>query len=1319
MDVVHFVELSYRLGEEEERTGRTFTPALKKLEIITDLPDRVYPGQEIETTIQVKDIQGKPVPKADLTAMAYNQLLNYNPSDLPYYGPPVIGRHAKASYELGEQLTATSTIPLSYDYWNAYARLDTLDYYRFAYPRENIFIHTEDTPDGITQFTPYVMHNGEALEIYAIECDGIPLFFSWTYHQQGYSFPVENATPHSFHTLTLRLHDRVLTLEGIHFEPGKKTLISMERDYLPEQVKQIQMPNQSGNKNHERYYLTDKEILKYKDFISEIRVHSGVNVSWLQQKDKIYPVYYRQNNEENRTVLYGPFPPGRTSYRGGVEYTHTGGFRYEYEPTVVYKYSLQTTTPGELKFSKQDNLLHVHEFHITADSIQRFLAGKEESNLWYWQPEEFTLWRPGLKLHLDLSHTKIKSRIGGVAFYDKNSDITTVHPKEMLQNNSRNTSLPAGMYDIYLFYMNGEYRKIEDIPVQENCYIRLNMINKEIHPANDISGEWLSQITEVWINYQKDNPTEETSTLEKYYQPVNLHAGTNARTIEGIATDAEGDPFTGCFLLVAGTNFGTITDTNGKFILNLEGLPVKDMYRLNISFIGFNTLEINAAAGNYVQATMDTEAMLLDEVIVIGYGTQKRLDYAAAIGITQSSDSYQVPASAPAWQLTDREAENRLYQELLTLSGLRRNFSDVGFWQPVLYTDKQGEASFRVTIPDNITQWNTVVYAMNQKLQTGTLRHAIQSYKPLMGELKTPRFVVTGDSAWAAATIRNYTEDKQINGYYQYAINGDTIRQETISPEVFWQQRMPMHPVTTDSMTTTFLFTRNDGYKDGEERTIPVIPTGIKIADGDLRILKNGEQVHLSTKPGEETHVRITGNVLNIYEEVAHYLMDYEYACNEQLASKLTGLLCYKMYTEQSQGKRFRYDKQVHEIISRLLRNQNKEQLWSWWGRTDDSSLWMSAHILKALKMATDAGYKVNISLKWAKNDYMETLSYRQPGINDIELLHTLSQWGLPQDYEKAVEYFEDAIRKLEEAGEKEKRTYKKSYLKDKMLLWEIRLQQGLPFDTEILKPYLHKTNTGQYYCDDNQKDNWRSDKLAKTLIAYRLIRNDSVLSSMKEGMQMYILSTRTNYWNTYQSANILSTLLPDLIADNSTAETPVCLTLSGKKNREVTEMEYQSILRNGEELIIEKKEGAPVIYSSWQYKRKTEGYSTDAFSITTHFQGNNTELKAGTPVQLIVQVDVKEENSEYIMIEVPIPAGCSYASKNQYYHNEVHREYFKEKTIIFCRELSKGTYTFSIDLLPRFTGTYHINPVKVELMYLPAINAMNDIKKIKIADME
>jgi uncharacterized protein YfaS (alpha-2-macroglobulin family) len=105
--------------------------------------------------------------------------------------------------------------------------------------------------------------------------------------------------------------------------------------------------------------------------------------------------------------------------------------------------------------------------------------------------------------------------------------------------------------------------------------------------------------------------------------------------------------------------------------------------------------------------------------------------------------------------------------------------------------------------------------------------------------------------------------------------------------------------------------------------------------------------------------------------------------------------------------------------------------------------------------------------------------------------------------------------------------------------------------------------------------------------------------------------------------------------------------------------------------------------------------------------------------VVLKVEIDVKKDASfEYVMIEVPIPASCSYADKRQRDNIiETHREYFKDRTVIFCENMKAGKYIFQVHLLPRFTGKYILNPAQVSLMYIPVVNANTDMKKVVVRE--
>ena len=97
--------------------------------------------------------------------------------------------------------------------------------------------------------------------------------------------------------------------------------------------------------------------------------------------------------------------------------------------------------------------------------------------------------------------------------------------------------------------------------------------------------------------------------------------------------------------------------------------------------------------------------------------------------------------------------------------------------------------------------------------------------------------------------------------------------------------------------------------------------------------------------------------------------------------------------------------------------------------------------------------------------------------------------------------------------------------------------------------------------------------------------------------------------------------------------------------------------------------------------------------------------LKAGVSVEMLVEVEVKAD-ADFVIIEVPIPASCSY---------EVHREYFRDKVSITSNRLPTGKYTYTIKLLKRYTDTYTINPAKAELMYFPAFYGREKLKQFTI----
>ena len=96
------------------------------------------------------------------------------------------------------------------------------------------------------------------------------------------------------------------------------------------------------------------------------------------------------------------------------------------------------------------------------------------------------------------------------------------------------------------------------------------------------------------------------------------------QTISGVVLDANNEPVIGASVLEKGTTNGTITDLDGQFKLN-----AKPGALLQFSFIGYQTQTVKAAPTMKVILKEDSE--LLSEVVVVGYGTQKKANLTGAV----------------------------------------------------------------------------------------------------------------------------------------------------------------------------------------------------------------------------------------------------------------------------------------------------------------------------------------------------------------------------------------------------------------------------------------------------------------------------------------------------------------------------------------------------------------------------------------------------------------------------------------------------------------------------------------------------------------
>lgn len=109
-------------------------------------------------------------------------------------------------------------------------------------------------------------------------------------------------------------------------------------------------------------------------------------------------------------------------------------------------------------------------------------------------------------------------------------------------------------------------------------------------------------------------------------------------TITGVITDEQGEPIIGANVIEKGTTNGIMTDSDGKF-----SLPVSADSRIQISYIGYLPQEINVGNKKDFQIILKEDLQALEEIVVVGYGTQKKGVVTGSIATTKGEDLIKSP----------------------------------------------------------------------------------------------------------------------------------------------------------------------------------------------------------------------------------------------------------------------------------------------------------------------------------------------------------------------------------------------------------------------------------------------------------------------------------------------------------------------------------------------------------------------------------------------------------------------------------------------------------------------------------------------------
>lgn len=838
-----------------------------------------------------------------------------------------------------------------------------------------------------------------------------------------------------------------------------------------------------------------------------------------------------------------------------------------------------------------------------------------------------------------------------------------------------------------------------------------------------------SQTSEKLTNNGTQPKYENTSTGNCF--------GNNCGEVKGIISDAAtGEPLIGATVMIESNSIATATGIDGDY--RIKGLSA-GTYTLVVRYVGYQTqkvMNVNVGAGatTFLNIELRENVSELAEVIVterarmpvvkgdeLGYNSEtyysatSPMNYesesmieVANISVKGARISKQKTLNSPDFSdgeeqgyeeeynpfrgntladstevnWVDRQKEAQRLQGMLGDSNallVRKTFRDYGYWIPNLLTNRKGKAGFTVKLPDNQTQWKSFVPAMDGKRRTGLGTATIKAYKPLTANLSVPRVMVAGDRLEITGKTVNYTSDSVVvNALLR--VNDKDLYNNPMGLRYYQLVQQFLEPIKAGETVVQYSIKMDNGYLDGEIRNVPVLENGLLVNNGESQTLDGNLERTLYPEEGFiNRELMVSNRKAVLLEAELNKLRNYQYGCVEQTASKLKALLLEKQFAK-ALNKTFTDEKEISQCVKRLEKFQNTDGSWGWWNRTL-TDYWMTIYATDALQRAVKAGYKTQSALTGAQHLWGVYQFLAIPHkINSLELFINGGFGSVA-----------DKIAKLDTLN---------LNLQERYALMKAKQASGIKINTKPLLEAVRLPNEKQAVWGE-KVFSISVNELQTSAVVYEILRREGGHDELLKKVRNYFLSQSHTARNTIESATVLQTFMQDIVTeDNKREELIPDFSINGK----VTPLPLAMKIAPTETVKLAKK-GSELFYVySWQKFEANPDARTQIFDIRTSFEQNKRitdTLQAGKPVTMHISMTIDKER-EYVMLEIPIPAGFSYQSKTPGYLYEIHREHFDDKVSIFFGKLPRGLYSFKVELLPKFKGQVTLLPARAEEMYFP-----------------
>lgn len=508
---------------------------------------------------------------------------------------------------------------------------------------------------------------------------------------------------------------------------------------------------------------------------------------------------------------------------------------------------------------------------------------------------------------------------------------------------------------------------------------------------------------------------------------------------------------------------------------------------------------------------------------------------------------------------------------------VRSDFADTAFWKANLQTDRDGKATFSLTMPDNLTDWKTRVWSMADGARVGEAEHTVVTRKNIIIRPQAPRFLTQTDQAALSANLHNYlpraksvrAEIALEGGLLQLAEGSAPVQEFQLDAggeaRADWTVNA-LHPGVAVVIMKLF----SDEESDAAEIRIPVVLHGarrIEQMSGMIRRIDNGTIINFRVPEKilpEQSKLRFSfsSGIAAQMLDALPYLIDYPYDCTEQTLNRFMPVLMTRGYLDglglsladarkamnkpddaraDAWKERFgdalreralhavfddgELDKRVREGVDRLAAMQNADGGWGWFsGYGEQSGPHTTAIVMHGLLTAREMDIALPAGMLERGLEWL--FSYRRHELDRIKAHFADPDDKSAKHQADNMDAFIDMILLRAGRDEPEMRDFlyrdRASLSLTGLAMLGIALHQEgatkqLEAVLENLRQFLRQDSNGTMWLESGKSSwwYWYNDSVELQAWYLMLLNRADPKGDVAAGVAQYLLANRKNgsYW--------------------------------------------------------------------------------------------------------------------------------------------------------------------------------------------------------------